>query len=164
MMWGYPGKKLLFMGQEFAQREEWSEERALDWHLLDHAPHQGVQRLVGDLNRLYRSRPALHARDCEPEGFEWVLVDGAADSVFAWARRAPGAAPIVVICHFTPLARPGYRLRLPSAGRWREILNSDATDYGGSGAGNMGMVEADEEGWTSLTLPPLGTLMLERDY
>jgi 1,4-alpha-glucan branching enzyme len=164
LMWGYPGKKLLFMGQEFAQREEWSEERALDWHLLDHAPHQGVQRLVGDLNRLYRSRPALHARDCEPEGFEWVLVDGAADSVFAWTRRAPGAAPIVVICHFTPLARPGYRLRLPSAGRWREILNSDATDYGGSGAGNMGMVEADEEGWTSLTLPPLGTLMLERDY
>ncbi|AEG48280.1 1,4-alpha-glucan-branching enzyme [Sphingobium chlorophenolicum L-1] len=164
MMWGYPGKKLLFMGQEFAQREEWSEERALDWHLLDHRLHQGVQLLVGDLNRLYRSHPALHARDCEVEGFEWVLVDAAADSVFAWVRRAPGAPPVVVISHFTPQLRQGYRMRLPSGGRWREIMNSDALDYGGSGAGNMGFVTADEEGWANVTIPPFGTLMLELDY
>ncbi|PJG49376.1 1,4-alpha-glucan branching enzyme [Sphingobium sp. LB126] len=164
MMWGYPGKKLLFMGQEFAQREEWSEARALDWHLLDHKPHRGVQLLVSDLNRLYRSRPALHARDCEAEGFEWVLVDAAGDSVFAWVRRAPGAAPIVVISHFTPLLRHGYRMRLPSGGRWREVMNSDASEYGGSGAGNMGIVTADEEGWAHVTIPPFGTLMLELDY
>nr|WP_087574031.1 1,4-alpha-glucan branching protein GlgB [Sphingomonas sp. CDS-1] len=164
MMWGYPGKKLLFMGQEFAQRDEWSEDRALDWHLLDHAPHRGVQLLVSDLNRLYRSRPALHARDCEAEGFEWVLVDAAADSVFAWVRRAPGAAPIVVISHFTPQLRHGYRMRLPSGGRWREIMNSDAAEYGGSGVGNMGIVTADEEGWGNVTIPPFGTLMLELDY
>ncbi|MEV4933704.1 1,4-alpha-glucan branching protein GlgB [Sphingobium sp. LSP13-1-1.1] len=164
MMWGYPGKKLLFMGQEFAQRDEWSEARALDWHLLDHAPHRGVQLLLSDLNRLYRSRPALHARDCEPEGFDWVLVDAAADSVFAWVRRAPGVAPIVVISHFTPTLRHGYRMRLPSGGRWREIVNSDAVDYGGSGAGNMGIVVADEEGWANVTIPPLATLMLELEY
>ncbi|WP_022682645.1 1,4-alpha-glucan branching protein GlgB [Sphingobium bisphenolivorans] len=164
LMWGYPGKKLLFMGQEFAQRGEWSEERALDWHLLDHAPHQGVQRLVSDLNRLYRVRPALHARDCEGEGFEWVLADAAKDSIFAWVRRAPQQPPMVIISHFTPVARQSYRLRLPSGGRWREVMNSDATDYGGSGAGNQGVVTADEEGWTSLTIPPLGTLMLELDY
>ncbi|MDI1294374.1 MAG: 1,4-alpha-glucan branching protein GlgB, partial [bacterium] len=163
-MWGYPGKKLLFMGQEFAQRGEWSEERALDWHLLEHEPHLGVQLLVGDLNRLYRSRPALHARDCEPDGFEWVLVDGAADCVFAWMRRAPGVRPIVVISHFTPVLRHAYRMRLPANGRWKEILNSDATEYGGSGAGNMGMVDADEEGWANITIPPFGTLMLELDY
>lgn len=164
MMWGYPGKKLLFMGQEFAQRDEWSEERALDWHHLDHAPHRGVQLLIGDLNRLYRSRPALHARDCEAEGFEWVLVDAVADSIFAWVRRAPGAAPIVVISHFTPLPRQGYRMRLPSAGRWREVVNSDALEYGGSGAGNMGIVTADEEGWANVTIPPFATLMLELGY
>jgi len=164
MMWGYPGKKLLFMGQEFAQRAEWSEARALDWHLLDHAPHRGVQLLLSDLNRLYRSRPALHARDCEPEGFDWVLVDAAADSVFAWVRRAPDVAPIVVISHFTPTLRHGYRMRLPSGGRWREIVNSDAVDYGGSGAGNMGIVVADEEGWANVTIPPLATLMLELEY
>lgn len=164
MMWGYPGKKLLFMGCEFAQRAEWSEARSLDWHLLDHAPHQGVHRLVSDLNRLYRAHPALHARDCEGEGFEWVLADAAKDSVFAWVRRAPGAPPIVVISHFTPVPRPGYRLRLPSAGRWREIMNSDAADYGGGGVGNLGTVTADEEGWANVTIPPLGTLMLELDY
>lgn len=164
MMWGYPGKKLLFMGQEFAQRNEWSEARELDWHLLEHGPHQGVQRLVGDLNRLYRSRPALHARDCEAEGFEWVLVDAAADSVFAWVRRAPGAAPIVVISHFTPLLRHGYRMRLPAGGRWREVMNSDAQEYGGSGAGNLGVVLTDEEGWANITIPAFGTLMLELDH
>ncbi|RVT40947.1 1,4-alpha-glucan branching protein GlgB [Sphingobium algorifonticola] len=163
MMWGYPGKKLLFMGQEFAQRGEWSEERALDWHLLDHLPHRGVQAVVRDINRLYRDRTALHARDCEGEGFHWLLVNAAEDSVFAWARHAPGAKPVVVISHFTPLLRHGYGLRLPHGGRWREILNTDAADYGGSGAGNNGMVEAQDDGWVHITLPPLATLMLEPD-
>jgi 1,4-alpha-glucan branching enzyme len=161
MMWGYPGKKLLFMGQEFAQRAEWSEDGALDWHLLDHAPHRGVRQLVRDLNHLYRSHPALYARDCESQGFEWLLVDASEDSVFAWVRRAPGAKPVVVISHFTPIYRHGYGLRLPRGGRWKEILNSDAVDYGGSGVGNLGVVDADEDGWANMTIPPLATLMLE---
>jgi 1,4-alpha-glucan branching enzyme len=163
MMWGYPGKKLLFMGQEFAQRAEWSEERALDWHLLDHGPHQGVQHIVRDLNRLYRELPAMHARDCEGDGFEWLLGDAAADSVFAWTRKAPDAQPVVVISHFTPATRHGYGLRLPMEGAWREIMNSDASEYGGSGVGNAGRVIAGPDGWASLTIPPLGTIMLTPD-
>jgi 1,4-alpha-glucan branching enzyme len=162
LMWGYPGKKLLFMGQEFAQRAEWAESRALDWHEADLPSHGGVRRAVRDLNHLYRSRPALHARDCEGEGFEWLVVDDAANSIVAWTRRAPGAADVVVIAHFTPVTRPGYGLRLPSGGRWREIFNSDAAVYGGSGAGNGGIVEADADGWAMLTIPPLGTLYLEK--
>jgi 1,4-alpha-glucan branching enzyme len=163
MMWGYPGKKLLFMGQEFAQRAEWSEERALDWHLLDHGPHRGMQAVVRDLNRLYRELPALHARDCEGDGFEWLLGDAAADSVFAWTRKAPDAQPVVVISHFTPVTRHGYGLRLPMEGAWREIMNSDAADYGGSGVGNAGRVIAGPDGWATLTIPPLGTIMLTPD-
>jgi len=161
LMWGYPGKKLLFMGQEFAQRGEWSEARALDWHETAFPSHAGVQRLVRDLNHAYRTRPALHARDCEGEGFEWLVADDAANSVFAWVRRAPGAPDIVVVAHFTPVLREGYRIRLPAGGHWREILNSDAADYGGSGKGNGGLVTADENGWASLTVPPLATLFLE---
>jgi 1,4-alpha-glucan branching enzyme len=165
-MWGYPGKKLLFMGQEFAQISEWSEARALDWHLLDRAPHSGMRQLVRDLNYLYRSRPALHARDCEPEGFSWLIADDAANSVFAWLRSAPGGNPVAVVCNFTPVPREGYRVPLPVAGRWREIVNTDARDYGGSGRGNGGHVEASaggEDGAVSatMTLPPLATIMLE---
>ena len=160
-MWGYPGKKLLFMGQEFAQRREWSEGRSLDWDLLAHAPHRGVSVLVRDLNRLYRSRPALHARDCEGDGFEWLIVDDKANSVFAWARKAPDAAPIAIVSNFTPNVLHGYRLPLPKAGRWREILNSDAADYGGSGVGNAGLVDAPDDGAAIITIPPLATIMLE---
>ena len=164
-MWGYPGKKLLFMGQEFAQAAEWSEERALDWHLLDHAPHRGVRQLVRDLNYVYRSRPALHARDCEPEGFSWLIADDKQNSVFAWARHAPGGNPVAVISNFTPVERDNYRVPLPAAGKWREIMNSDALDYGGSGKGNQGLVEARhaDGGGASATmlLPPLATIMLE---
>ena len=162
LMWGYPGKKLLFMGQEFAQRGEWAESRALDWHEADLPSHAGVRAALRDLNHLYRSRPALHARDCEGEGFEWLVVDDAANSVIAWTRRAPGARDVVVISHFTPVTRLDYGLRLPSGGRWREIFNSDAAVYGGSGAGNGGIVQADAEGWATLTVPPLGTLYLEK--
>ena len=145
-MWGYPGKKLLFMGQEFAQRSEWSEARALDWDLLDYAPHRGMRHLVRDLNHLYRSRPALHARDCEAEGFDWLIADDRENSVFAWLRKAPDGHPIAVISNFTPVPRDYYRVPLPSAGRWREIINTDAADYGGSGKGNGGWVEAVADG------------------
>ena len=160
LMWGYPGKKLLFMGQEFAQRREWSEERALDWDLLDAPAHAGVHRLVRDLNSLYRAKPALHSRDCEAEGFEWLVVDDAAASVFAWLRKAPGAPPIAVISNMTPALHGHYRLPLPRDGQWREVLNSDAEVYGGSGKGNLGEITA-KDGAAHVVLPPLATLMFE---
>ncbi len=160
LMWGYPGKKLLFMGQEFAQRREWSEERALDWDLLDAPAHAGIQRLVRDLNRLYRKKPALHARDCEAEGFEWLVVEDAAASVFAWLRKSPGAAPIAVVSNMTPASHDHYRLPLPHDGTWREVLNSDAEIYGGSGKGNLGTITA-QHGSAQVVLPPLATMMFE---
>ncbi|HEY1124077.1 MAG TPA: 1,4-alpha-glucan branching protein GlgB [Sphingobium sp.] len=160
LMWGYPGKKLLFMGQEFAQRREWSEERALDWDLRDAPAHEGVRNLVRDLNRLYRELPALHARDCEGEGFEWLIVDDQANSVFAWLRKAPGERPVAVISNMTPMMHSGYGVPLPHDGSWKEVLNSDATTYGGSGVGNMGVVMA-KDGKAVLTLPPLATIMLQ---
>jgi 1,4-alpha-glucan branching enzyme len=159
-MWGYPGKKLLFMGQEFAQRREWSEKGPLDWDLLNAPAHAGVRALVRDLNRLYREKPALHARDCESEGFSWAIVDDRKNSVFAWIRHAPGAAPVAVIANMTPLPRHGYYLPLPADGTWKEMVNSDAVQYGGSGVGNMGTVTA-KDGGAVLMLPPLATIMLE---
>ncbi|MCB1438565.1 MAG: 1,4-alpha-glucan branching protein GlgB [Nitratireductor sp.] len=159
-MWGYPGKKLLFMGQEFAQRREWSEERSLDWDLLEAPAHQGVSKLVRDLNHLYRGHPALHARDCEPEGFEWLIADDSANSVFAWQRKAPGHPPIAVITNFTPVPREGYEIPLPADGEWTEILNTDAALYGGTNTGNGGKVIA-RGGRAIITLPPLATIMLE---
>ncbi len=160
MMWGYPGKKLLFMGQEFAQRREWSEERALDWELMDAPAHRGVAHLIRDLNRLYRTTPALHARDCEGEGFEWLIADDADNSVFAWLRKAPGEAPVAVIANMTPALHGAYRVPLPHDGVWAEVLNSDAEIYGGSGKGNMGQVVA-EHGAAHIVLPPLATVMLQ---
>jgi 1,4-alpha-glucan branching enzyme len=162
LMWGYPGKKLLFMGQEFAQRREWDENRALDWELLNAPAHMGVRQLVRDLNKVYRDKPALHARDCEGEGFAWAVVDDKANSVFAWSRHAPVANPVLVVANMTPVPRNGYRLPVPRDGRWREIINSDAQHYGGSGAGNSGMVAA-ADGHLVLTLPPLATIMLEHE-
>ena len=142
-MWGYPGKKLLFMGQEFGQRDEWNFDQSLDWHLLQYKPHQGLQALVRDLNRLHREKPALHARDCEAGGFQWIAVDDAANSVFAWLRWGPPESrPVAVISNFTPVPRYGYRIGLPYSGRWREILNTDASVYDGSGMGNNGAVYA----------------------
>ena len=160
LMWAYPGKKLLFMGQEFAQRREWSEERALDWDLRDAPTHEGVRNLIRDLNRLYREKAALHARDCEGEGFEWLISDDSANSVFAWLRKAPGAAPMAIVSNMTPATRSGYRVPLPADGKWREVLNSDAEIYGGSGQGHLGSIAA-VGGGASLTLPPLATIMLE---
>jgi 1,4-alpha-glucan branching enzyme len=159
-MWGYPGKKLLFMGQEFAQRREWSEDRALDWELRDAPAHEGVRNLVRDLNRLYRDNAALHARDCEPDGFEWLVADDAENSVFAWLRKAPLGRPIAVVSNMTPTLRTEYRLPLPWDGFWREVLNTDSPYYGGSGNGNLGRVEA-KHGFAEVTLPPLSTVMFE---
>jgi len=160
LMWGYPGKKLLFMGQEFAQWREWSEARSLDWDLLAHDPHAGMQRWVRDLNGTYRHLTALHARDCEPEGFEWLVVDDAQASVFAWLRKAPGVNPVAVVSNMTPTLHSHYRLPLPHDGTWREVLNSDAEIYGGGGAGNMGLIEVID-GAAMVVLPPLATLMFE---
>ena len=171
LMWGYPGKKLLFMGQEFAQRREWDFSSQLEWGELNHPPHAGVQALVRDLNRLYRDNPALHVHDCEGEGFGWIVVDDADQSVAAWLRRGgPEDAPIAVVCNFTPVPRVGYRLGLPGAGRWREIFNSDAQAYGGSGLGNLGEVAATVvpahgfEASAEILLPPLATLYFRREF
>jgi 1,4-alpha-glucan branching enzyme len=166
-MWGYPGKKLLFMGGEFAQQAEWNFRQSLDWHLLDDKLHEGMRRLVRDLNHAYRNHPSLHARDCEPEGFRWIAADDSENSVFAWLRLAPDAPPIAVVCNFTPVPRHGYRIGLPHSGTWREILNSDSAIYGGSDVGNFGAVTAQKtpsHGFPAsceLTLPPLGTIFLE---
>ena len=166
-MWAYPGKKLLFMGQEFAQGLEWNFDGELDWPLLDVAWHRGVQALVRDCNGLHRRERALHELDCEPGGFRWIVVDDATHSVFAWVRfGGSGARTIAVIANFTPVPRAGYGIGLPHAGRWREILNTDATAYGGSNAGNAGVVAAGpapRHGYpcsAAVTLPPLGTIWL----
>ncbi|MBU1174586.1 MAG: 1,4-alpha-glucan branching protein GlgB [Alphaproteobacteria bacterium] len=168
-MWGHPGKKLLFMGQEFAQREEWNDARALDWALLDAGMHEGVRRLIADLNKAYRRYSALHARDCEPEGFEWLIANDHSNSVFAFARHAPGAPSIAVISNMTPVPRSGYSVPLPAGGTWRECINTDAEAYGGSNTGNQGMIKTKPStigGWPAyadLTLPPLSTLILVHD-
>jgi 1,4-alpha-glucan branching enzyme len=166
-MFGHPGKKLLFMGNEFGQEQEWNHDQSLDWHLLEQPKHAGVKTLVRDLNRLYRTLPALHELDCDGTGFEWLVADDTANSVFAWLRkgRDPGERCLVVT-NFTPVARRDYRIRLPQAdaghGTWREILNTDSRFYGGSDVGN-GVVEtiaraAGPE--LSLTIPPLATIFL----
>ena len=169
-MWGHPGKKLLFMGQELAQRTEWNHDASVDWGALNDPAHKGVQRLVRDLNTLYRGTPALHARDCEAEGFQWIDGGDAAQSVFAWVRRGgPDDPPAVVVCNMTPVERSSWRCGLPQAGLWREVLNTDADLYGGGNRGNLGVVEARDEGWhgqpasASLTLPPLSTIILMPD-
>jgi 1,4-alpha-glucan branching enzyme len=168
-MWAHPGKKLLFMGQEFAQRDEWNFERALPWELLDDPRHAGVQRLIGDLNRLYRDRPALHRLDGERDGFEWLVKDDLQHSVFAWIRRAgegEARAGVVAVSNFTPVARVGYRLPVPHGGPWRLVLNTDAAIYGGSDiaiappdAAHL-LTAPDDDPSIVLTLPPLATIFL----
>jgi 1,4-alpha-glucan branching enzyme len=167
-MWAHPGKKLLFMGQEFGQLREWDFAGELDWALTEDPLHSGLRRCIRDLNGLYRETPALHARDCEPEGFQWIVVDDAAQSVLAWLRRGgPDDAPIVIVCNFTPVVRHDYQLGLPLPGRWCEILNTDASVYGGSGLGNLGAVEASAHpshgmpASARLLLPPLATLFFQ---
>jgi 1,4-alpha-glucan branching enzyme len=170
-MWGHPGKKLLFMGQEFAQAREWDFDGQLDWHLLQDPMHTGVRDTVRTLNALHRQCPALHARDCEAEGFRWIVADDVDQSVIAWLRSGgPGDAPVAVVCNFTPVPRIGYRIGLPAAGRWRELFNSDAAEYGGSGLGNLGEVTATAHPWhgfpasAEVTIPPLATLFFVLDH
>ncbi len=167
-MWGHPGKKLLFMGCEFAQGVEWNHDASLEWDLLDRPLHGGMQRLVRDLNTLYRAAPALHQLDCKPEGFEWIEESAADESVLAWVRRGTdGAAPVLVVSNFTPVERTARRIGVPDAGLWVERLNTDAAIYGGGDRGNLGAVHSDEIAASgrahslSLTLPPLSTLFFE---
>lgn len=166
-MYGNAGKKLLFMGGEFGQWAEWDHERSLDWHLLEYPLHRGLKRWVADLNRLYREEGALHTRDCGDLGFQWVVPDDADSSVIAFLRLGWEGEPVLFVGNFTPVVRAGYRVGVPRGGRWRELLNSDAREYGGSGVGNLGGAEAEEvpsHGFPhclSLTLPPLGALFLK---
>lgn len=165
-MFGQPGKKLLFMGTELAQQREWDHDSELDWWLLEQPGHAGVQRLVADLNALYRATPALHEQDCDPAGFQWLVADAAEDSVLAYLRLAAPAEDgsvdqVLVVANHTPSPRTNYRIGVPCAGRWDEVLNSDAEVYGGSGWGNFGGVDATpvpahgRPHSVNLTLPPL---------
>lgn len=167
-MWAHPGKKLLFMGGEIAQAAEWNHDIPIDWNLLDDPPRKGVQRLVGDLNRLYRAQPALHARDADPAGFAWVVLDDADNSVVAFLR-SDGTAQLLAISNFTPVARTGYRVGVPLAGHWAEVLNTDAGAYGGAGGGNLGRARTQpmpahgHAQSLALALPPLSTLYFRHE-
>lgn len=168
-MYMQPGKKLLFMGGEIGQRREWDHDGQIDWHLLDEPEHQGLQRWVRDLNTIYRAQPALHVHDCDPEGFEWIDANDSESSVVSFIRRAAGADDeIVVVCNFTPLPRHNYRVGVPRGGQWREILNSDAPLYGGSGQGNLGEVTAapvpchGRPYLLNITIPPLAVVAFKR--
>ncbi len=159
-----PGHKLVFMGGELAQRGEWNHEGSLDFSLLDSPPHAGVSRCLGELNRVYRSEPALFELDQRPEGFSWTDVDDAEQSVLAFERRARSGARILAVFNFTPVPRRGYRVGVSKEGLWREIFNSNAAEFGGTGEGNFGgkssdAIPAHGRPWSlDLTLPPLAGL------
>jgi 1,4-alpha-glucan branching enzyme len=165
-MWGHPGKKLLFMGGEFAQEREWNVDRSLDWHLLDNPRHQGIQRLIRDLNAVQQRYPALHQLDVEARGFEWITHEDRDNSVFSFIRKAGNGDVVIVVSNFTPVPRHGYRIGVGQPGRYVEILNTDATRYGGSGMHN-GELHAEpaplhgRDQSLSLTVPPLATIMLK---
>jgi 1,4-alpha-glucan branching enzyme len=163
-----PGKKLLFMGDEFGQWAEWNHDASLDWNLLDWPSHRGVQKLVDDLNRLYRDQPALHEGDCEPFGFEWINADDSVQSATTFLRRGKRPKDILLIAlNYTPVPRHNYRIGVPLGGTWRELLNTDANIYWGSGQGNLGSLEASPMPYyrwlksLTLTLPPLGAVILQ---
>ncbi|MDQ6642251.1 MAG: 1,4-alpha-glucan branching protein GlgB [Actinomycetota bacterium] len=165
-MWAHPGKQLIFMGSEFAQESEWAEARELDWWLLDHPEHRGVQSLVRDMNRVYAETPALWRRDSDPAGFAWLDANDAPHNVFSFVRFAPGSPALVCVANFSSVPHQGYQVGLPSDGEWREVLNTDAEAYRGSGVGNLGKVTASSDGFNAqpasakLSLPPLGTVWL----
>ncbi len=168
-MFAQPGKKLLFMGDEFGQVSEWGHDRSLDWDVLQYPVHRGLMNWVEQLNRAYRSEPALHWFDNDPQGFEWVDCNDAPASVISLLRKGKdGDNPVLVACNFTPVPRVGYMVGVPAGGYWKEILNSDAAEYGGSGAGNMGGAEAlpitthGRPYSLRLTLPPLGALFFRK--
>jgi 1,4-alpha-glucan branching enzyme len=167
-MWAHPGKKLLFMGQEFAQSAEWSHERSLDWHLLESSEHSGVQSLVRDLNHIYRDTPALWEVDFDGRGFWWIEPNDADANVVAFARAGedPDREVLVCVANLSPVPRPDYRVGLPRSGRWVEALNTDSSFYGGTDTGNLGGVDAEPVPWhgqpssAEVTLPPLGVVWL----
>ncbi len=162
-MFAHPGKQLLFMGAEFGQWSEWNSEGQLDWWLLNDPAHAGIMSLIRSLHREQTAHPALWERDFEPEGFGWVVSDDAANNVFAfgrWGSSPAGSHPVVCIANLSPVPRTGHAVTLPAGGTWREVLNTDAVEFGGSGIGNGGWVESDSLGRASLTLPPLGVLWL----
>ncbi|MCL3860474.1 1,4-alpha-glucan branching protein GlgB [Actinotalea sp. K2] len=164
--WSHPGKQLLFMGSEFGQESEWAEGRSLDWHLADHWPHDGISRLVQDLNAFYRTEPALWALDREPAGFEWIDSHDADHNVLSYVRRDGQGREVVVVVNFAGTPHEGYRLGLPRRGVWREALNTDSETYGGSGVGNLGRVTSEDRPWhgqrqsVAVRVPPLGALFL----
>ncbi|KFE46306.1 1,4-alpha-glucan branching protein GlgB [Pseudomonas congelans] len=166
-MWTHPGKKLLFMGCEFGQWREWNHDRELDWYLMQYAEHVGVKNLVGDLNRLYREEKALHERDADPAGFQWLVGDDSANSVFAYLRWSKDGEPLLVVANMTPVPRLDYRLGAPMRGAWTELLNSDAETYAGSNFGNGGEVLTEAapahgmEDSLVLNLPPLAVLIFK---
>ncbi|MFC0401344.1 1,4-alpha-glucan branching protein GlgB [Paraburkholderia rhizosphaerae] len=168
-MWTHPGKKLMFMGGEFGQMAEFDHDGSPHWHLLDDDLHHGVQKLVRDLNRMYRGEPALYQMDSEPGGFEWIIGDDAANSVYAFRRMDGAGREIVAICNFTPVPRHHYRIGMSRHGRWSEILNTDAAVYGGSNVGNGGLIFTEDvpshgrPQSASLILPPLATVVLRAD-
>jgi 1,4-alpha-glucan branching enzyme len=162
-MFGHPGKKLMFMGCEFAQSNEWDHDHSLDWHLLQYKNHAGVQSLIRDLNRLYRDVPALHQLDCEASGFEWLVTEDSNHNVFAWLRKGvEERSRCVVVINFSPNVYQRYRLPVPFGGKWREIFNSDSAHYGGSNVGNVGEVQASDGASPELrlTIPPLAAIFL----
>jgi 1,4-alpha-glucan branching enzyme len=168
-MYGQPGKKLLFMGGEFGQWKEWNHDESLEWHLLNHQPHFGIQRWVQDLNAMYRSEPALHLNDCNPSGFEWIDCNDSDGSTISFIRKGDsGDETILAVCNFTPVPRYNYRVGVPYGGSWKEIINSDAKEYGGSGHGNLGGVEAsavplhNRRYSLTLTMPPLGIVFFKK--
>ncbi len=163
-----PGKKLVFMGGDFGQWREWNHDSSLEWHLLDAAPHRGVQRWVRDLNTFYRGEPAVHDLDCDPTGFEWIDCHDSDDSTLSYLRRGASASDVVVIaCNFTPIPRHDYMIGVPHGGHWRERLNSDAEIYGGSNLGNDGGVDAQPTPAhgrpysLKITLPPLAVVVFK---
>jgi 1,4-alpha-glucan branching enzyme len=166
-MWAHPGKKLIFMGDEFGQVSEWAHDGSLEWHVLQYPLHSGMQSCVADLNRAYRDHRAMHELDCERPGFEWIEAQDRDNSVLSFIRRGESTGEIVlIVCNFTPVVRAGYRVGVPRGGHWKEIVNTDAAEYGGSGVGNMGGAEARAEPFhgreysLDLVLPPLGALWL----
>ncbi|NUT58263.1 MAG: 1,4-alpha-glucan branching protein GlgB, partial [Agromyces sp.] len=168
-MWAHPGKQLLFMGQEFGQLSEWSEERGLDWWILDQPTHKQLAEFVGALNRTYREQPALWQLDDDSSGFEWVEGGAASENVIAFLRYDRDGRPLLCAVNFAGRPHEGFRLGLPKAGRWRELLNSDAAEFGGSGVGNLGGVEATDDPWAGrpasgvFTLPPLAAVWFTLD-
>jgi 1,4-alpha-glucan branching enzyme len=168
-MYAMPGKKLIFMGGEFGQWREWNHDESLEWHLLEYAPHTGLQQWVTDLNLLYRNQPSLYQNDFDPAGFEWIDTGDFRHSIISFIRKGYAAEDTVLaVCNFTPETQFGYEIGVPLPGAWTEILNSDNARYGGSGQVNPGTLTASENGRhgrpysLTLTVPPLSTIFLKR--